>query len=313
MVTDHAPGASEDRRRSPGLGSVAGRLRHEVRLTWRMIADNVMVTLLPTVLGAVTAGVRYHRPAETRLVGVGEAVVLGLLAVYIFDTSNQVDAGEEDALNKPYRPIPAGLATSAGLRRRYWWATVVYTLIGWLLGVWLWVLLWEAAVFVVYRWGSPRSYLYWKVVFNLSGALLVTASGWRLVAPLDGTAWRWIGFPAVYFTLALIYEDVRDMEGDRSIGRRTPALVVGPAFVRCWFAALMVLLPFAFYVVLARPSGAADWKGLTSAAVIGALAWTCAARALLRRERAADRVTYQLFYVVWALTLATAPLLIPRT
>jgi 4-hydroxybenzoate polyprenyltransferase len=313
MVTDHAPGASEDRRRSPGLGSVAGRLRHEVRLTWRMIADNLMVALFPTVLGAVAAGVRYQRPAEARLVGVGEAVILGLLAVYMNDASNQAGSGPEDALNKPYRPIPAGLATPAGLARRYWSALVIFTLIGWVLGAWLWVLLWDATVFLTYRWASPRSYLYWKVAFNLSGALVLTASGWQLLAPLDGTAWRWIGCVGVYFVLTMIYEDVRDMEGDRIVGRRTPALVIGPTFVRCWFATSMVLLPFVFYVVLARPSGAADWKGLTSAAVIGALSWTCAARALLRRERGADRLTYQLFLVVWALTLATAPLLMPQT
>jgi 4-hydroxybenzoate polyprenyltransferase len=277
-----------------------------------MIADNLLVALFPTVLGVVAAGARYHRPAEARLVGVGEAVVVGLLAVYMNDASNQAGSGAEDALNKPYRPIPAGLATPAGLARRYWAATVVYLLTGWILGTWLWVLLWAATVFLTYRWGSPRQYLYWKVAFNLAGSLLLTASGWQLLAPLDGTAWRWIGFVTVYFVLAMIYEDVRDMEGDRSVGRRTPALVIGPTFVRCWFATFMVLLPFLFYVTLARPSGAAAWKCLTSAAVIGALSWTCAARALLRRERGADRLTYQLFLVVWTLTLATAPLLIPR-
>jgi 4-hydroxybenzoate polyprenyltransferase len=313
MVTDHAPGASGDRRRTPSLGSVARRLWREVQLTGRMIADNLMVALFPTVLGAVTAGVRYQRPAEARLVGVGEAVVLALLAVYVNDASNQVDSGAEDAVNKPYRPIPAGLATPVGLARRYWTVMVIYALIGWVLGAWPWVLLWEATVFLAYRWGSPRHYLYWKAAFNLSGASFPFVSGWQVVAPLDGTAWRWIGCVAVYFTLALIYEDVRDMEGDRIVGRRTLALVIGPTFVRYWFAALMALLPFVFSFVLARPSGAADWKGLTSAAVIGALSWTCAARALLRRERHADRITYQLFYVVWALTLATAPLLMPQT
>jgi 4-hydroxybenzoate polyprenyltransferase len=278
-----------------------------------MIADNVMVSVFPTVLGAVAAGVHYHRSAEARLVGVGEAIVLGLLSVYMNDASNEVGSGAEDALNKPYRPIPAGLATPAGLARRYWSALVIFTLIGWILGAWLWVLLWDATVFLTYRWGSPRYYLYWKVVFNVSGSSMPIAYGWQVVAPIDGTGWTWIGFVTVYFTLALIYEDVRDMEGDRIVGRRTLALVIGPTFVRYWFAALMALLPFVFYVVLARPSGAADWKGLTSAAVIGALSWTCAARALLRRERHADRITYQLFYVVWALTLATAPLLMPQT
>ncbi|MFE6163246.1 UbiA family prenyltransferase [Streptomyces sp. NPDC056486] len=313
MVTNETPGATtRERRRMPGLRSAARWLRHEADLTRRMIADNLLVSVLPTVLFAVAAGTRYGLPAEVRLVGVSQAVALGLLAVYINDCSNQVHSGTEDAYNKPYRPIPAGLATAHGLARRYWLITTVYLLAGWVFGVWQWTLLWAVAVFLYYRWGSPRHYIWYKPAFNTSGALFPPASGWALLAPIDSTAWMWLAFVAVYFPLALIYEDVRDMEGDRAVGRRTLALVVGPTLVCRWFATLMVLLPFAFYFTLARASGAGDWKGIVCAAVLGALSWTCAARALLRHGHSADRFTYQLFYVTWGLTFATAPLLLAR-
>ncbi|MGW5334186.1 UbiA family prenyltransferase [Streptomyces bauhiniae] len=277
-----------------------------------MIADNLMVSVLPTVLFAVAAGSHYGLPAGERLAGVGKALVLALLFGYIADCSNQVHSGAEDAHNKPYRPIPAGVATANSLVRRYWVATAMTILVTWACGVWPWALIWVVTVFLAYRWGSPPYYLWWKPAFNTSGAFVGPVVGWRLLAPLDTTAWTWIGFVAVYFPLALIYEDVRDMEGDRATGRRTLALVIGPTFVCRWFAALMALLPLAFYLVPARMSGAGDWRGVGCAAVIGLLSWTCAARALLRHGRTADRLTYQLFYVVWGLTLATAPLLITR-
>jgi 4-hydroxybenzoate polyprenyltransferase len=278
-----------------------------------MIADNILVSVLPTVLFAVAAGT--HRDVATGrlLAGVGKAIVIGVIAVYLNDCSNQVRSGTEDAYNKPHRPIPAGLATADGLARRYWGAMVVYILIGWIFGVWLWALLWEIAVFVPYRWGSPRSYLWWKPAFNFSGAFIPPATGWRLLAPIDNSAWTWLVFVAVYFTLALIYEDVRDMEGDQATGRRTPALLLGPTFVRRWFAILMFLLPFVFYHVLARTSGAAEWKQLVSVAVLAPMSWICAVRALLRHGRSADRLTFLLFYLVWGLTLGTAPLLLAHT
>ncbi|MET8558576.1 hypothetical protein ABZV64_26995 [Streptomyces sp. NPDC004959] len=40
------------------------------------------------------------------------------------------------------------------------------------------------------------------------------------------------------------------------------------------------------------------------------MAWTCAARALLRHGRSAERLTYQLYFVALGVTLAAAPLLL---
>jgi 4-hydroxybenzoate polyprenyltransferase len=310
MVTNEIPGSIHKRRWTSGLRSTVGWSRREAELTLRMIADNVMVAVAPPILFAVAAGIHYRLPAGALWAGVGKAAVLGLLTIYLIDSSNQVHAGTEDAHNKPYRPIPAGLATSVGLAHRFWFAMPIYLLLGWAFGAWPWVVLWQVALVAAYRWGTARRYLWWKPFFNISGAASTLAVGWQVAAPLDRTAWTWIATVALYFPLALTYEDVRDMEGDRAVGRRTPALIFGPTFVRCWFAALMAFLPFMFYFALARTSGAGDWRGVASAAVLGLLSWVCAARALLRHGRSADRLTLQVFYVVWALTLGTAPLLL---
>ncbi|MEU1050729.1 UbiA family prenyltransferase [Streptomyces sp. NPDC005897] len=286
-------------------------MRREVALSWRLVADNLLVALPPTVLFAAAAATHNDLPTEALMTGVGKAAAVGLLALYVFEYVNQIHGGTEDAYNKPYRPIPAGLTTAAGLTRRLWLVMPIYTLLGWAVGALPWVLLWQATVMLHYRWGA-RYYLWWKPFLNCAGLVFPLATGWQVTAPLNATAWLWILVLSPYFTLAMIYEDVRDMEGDEAVGRRTPALVLGPTFVRWWFAAFMVLLPFVFYFTLASVSGSSDLEGLLSAAVLGTVSWTCAARALLWHGRSADRLTFQLHFVSLVVTLATAPLLLAR-
>lgn len=292
------------------LRSTAGWLRREAELTRRLLVSDLLVSIPPPVLFAVAAGMHYGLSPGRLLAGIGKATLVGLLALYVSDTANQAHAGAEDAYNKPHRPIPAGLATAESLTRRFWTAMPLYTLAGWAFGALPWVLLWQVAVVLHSRWGSPRFYLYWKPFFNLAGVAVAPATGWQVTAPFDATAWTWLAFMALYFPLALIYEDVRDMEGDRAVGRRTLTLVLGPEFVRRWFATLMFLLPLVFYFVPARLSGAGDWRGILSAAVLAILSWICAARALRLHHRSADQLTYQLFTLTWTLTVATAPLLL---
>lgn len=314
MLTHGKPGTGGERRGAnngrPGLRSAVRRLRGEVELTWRMIADNLIAASTPPAVFSLAASVHAGLSTAGFLAGLGKAVVIGLLFAYITDSQNQAHSGAEDTLNKPYRPIPAGLVTTAGLVRRFWVGMVVCLVVGWVLGVWPWVLLWQVIVVLQYPWGSPRYYLWWKPIFNMSYQVIASAIGWQLSAQLNATAWTWIAITSIYFTLAYVYEDVRDMEGDSAIGRRTLALVLGPTFVRRWFAAVMVVLPFVVYFGLARASGAEDWRGVVSAVVLGIMAWTCAVRALLWHGRSADRRTYQLFNLIWALTLTTAPLLL---
>ncbi|MHB6910352.1 hypothetical protein [Streptomyces sp. DB-54] len=62
------------------------------------------------------------------------------------------------------------------------------------------------------------------------------AVGWRLAAPVDATGWTWIIALTALLSPPLRFEDVRDMDGDREIGRRALPLVVGHWPVRIMFA-----------------------------------------------------------------------------
>ncbi|MGW2598840.1 UbiA family prenyltransferase [Streptomyces klenkii] len=287
----------------------ARRAVNEVRITTRLLADNLQVHILPPLVFGLGVCLRAQLPAHQILRHLGEITVLFLLYGYVFDISNQARGAEEDRLNKPYRPIPSGLLTPVGAMRRFWIAMPLYTLLGWHLGVVEWVLLWQADVLVINLLCRPRTYLWCKPPCMMAGTLAQLTATWQTVSPLDSTAWRWITFITVLYPLALVYEDIRDMAGDRTIGRRTPALVLGPRPIRIWFAGLLTGTPVLAYLIVFAPTGASAFRTTACGALFTAICWTCATRALLLRRTAADRLTYQLFILSYALYLAAGVIL----
>ncbi|MET9644805.1 UbiA family prenyltransferase [Streptomyces syringium] len=284
-------------------------LRHEANVTWRMLADNLLACLPPPLTFTLAACFRAQLPAHQILWHLGQILLLSLLYAYTFDTSNQARGAEEDRLNKPYRPIPAGLITSAGAMRRFWIAMPLYTLLGWQLGVVEWVLLWQAAIILINLVSTPRSYLLCKTPSMVMGTVAQLCGAWQAVSPIDTTVTQWITIITIVYALALLFEDIRDMEGDRAIGRRTPALVLGAWSIRIWFASLMLITPPLFHFSLYAPTSAAPWRIAVCDLALAATCWTSAIRGLLLRHTRADRVTYQLYMASYVVALLAGPVL----
>ncbi|MEW9551206.1 UbiA family prenyltransferase [Nonomuraea sp. NPDC050783] len=270
-------------------------LHHELQVTWRMVADNLPGAVVPPLVIALAVCLRDDLPLSRILWHEAEIVILSFCYIYVFDSSNQARSGDEDRLNKPYRPIPAGLLTPLGAWRRFWCVMPLYTLLGWRLGVVEWVLLFQAGVILMNMVCTPRLYLWCKTPFNMAAGVAQLAVSWQVVSPLDGTAWRWFLTIGATYPLAIIFEDLRDVEGDRAVGRRTPALVLGAWPVRVWFAVLMGIFPVLGHLLLFAPTGAPFWRIVLVDSLYAAMCWATGARALLFRHAAADRITYQMF------------------
>ncbi|RSM98240.1 hypothetical protein DMB42_45410 [Nonomuraea sp. WAC 01424] len=241
---------------SPALRShlPAQRLLGEIKLTGRLMADNAVASWLPGV--TFTAAACAHHdiggwPLARHLVISG--LLFGLFA-YIFDTSNQAKGAVEDAVNKPYRPVPAALTTPSGLLRRFWIAMAAYGLLGWATGTLMWVALWQAIVIGLHLLVRPGHYLLVKPVPLLAGTVAQLAAAWQLAGPVDATGWRWILVLAIAFNVPLRFEDVRDVDGDRRLGRITLPMVIGHWPVRLWFAASMIAFPVVVYLLLVAPA-----------------------------------------------------------
>ncbi|XVQ11615.1 UbiA family prenyltransferase [Spirillospora sp. CA-255316] len=294
---------------SGAVARAGRRLWRETEVTWRLLADNVLACLVPPLVFALGACMRAQLTAPQIAVHLGLVLVLFGLYAYTFDVSNQARGAEEDRLNKPYRPIPAGLITPAGAMRRFWIAMPLYTALGWQLGVLEWVLLWQADLLLINLVFAPRFHVWWKTPGMLIGTVAQLAAAWQVVAPIDATVAVWLAAVAVPFVLALVFEDLRDMPGDRAIGRRTPALVLGEWPIRIWFATLVAAIPVLLHFLIYVPTGAPGWRIVLVDLIIAGMCWGAAVRAVLLRNTTADRRTYQLFIAAYAASLTAAPIL----
>lgn len=119
-----------------------------------------------------------------------DVMINGLLCNYIFDIANQTSSPEEDYLNKPNRPIPAGLISIDQAKTRWmlvWTLGPLYIYSSF--GVWatLHLLHFQALIFACYVW--PRWYPWFmRNSFGSFSYLILT----RLLA------WAWLEYWFLY-------------------------------------------------------------------------------------------------------------------
>jgi hypothetical protein len=278
-------------------------IRTEAEITVRLLADNSTAIAVGMLFTAV-ACVHYRAGPRTMLADISLSAALMACFLYVFDSSNQARGAREDSLNKPHRPIPRGLATERGLFARFWAVMVFYPLLGLATGTLMWVLIWQATIIALNLLSAPRHYVIVKPLSMFVGMFVQLASSWRIAGPLDRTGFSWILIVSLSFVITLPFEDVRDMSGDREIGRRTLPLILGHWPVRIWFAVTMLVLPVALQVLLFAPSHAGAPAIAACDTLVAAMSWASAARALAFTSKRADRHTYLLYTYTYCTILA---------
>ncbi|WP_189151502.1 UbiA family prenyltransferase [Streptomyces lacrimifluminis] len=274
-----------------------------MELTVRMLGDNATAAIAPGILFTAVASHHYHLDATATAKNLAASALLFFFYLYVCDASNQISGVAEDQTNKPYRPIPAGMTTVQGMHRRLWGAMPVYTLLGWLTGTLPWVVLWQVIVVTLNLWSPPRYYFLAKPVVTFTGTVAQLAAAWSLVHPLDAVGWKWVIVIAATLNLPLSFEDVRDMDGDNRIGRRTLALIIGDRPVRIWFALSMAAVPPILHFFVYAPTSTSTFSLVMVDIALAALSWTTAIRALTIHTVKADRTTYLMYTYAYCLSL----------
>lgn len=279
-------------------------LSRELGLVWAFIRYDVSTTLMPALLFTLAA---YKVTSPDLLAGLGTialSLVYFTLYVYVFCLSNQLVGIEEDRRNKPDRPIVAGLVTPAGAQARMYVAMILFALLGEALGVALWTGLWLLVVLLHNQYGWSWHW-FGKNLCMALGVLAELASAWQLVAPLSLNGFIWTGMIALVMFPLVAVQDLRDMRGDRAIGRRTFPLVFGERPTRLFLALGFCILPVLTHITLTHIStlGAA---ALLCDLILVLVSLAIAARVLLLRGQAADHRTYMLFTYWYCTALATA-------
>lgn len=281
---------------------------HEITLSWRFIAGDLSSTIVPALLFLGAAWNRQTVSNGELVRAVAYGLVYFWLYVYVFCLSNQLAGIEEDRVNKPYRPLVTGAVSYRGVQERWLLMMVFFAILGWLLDVLHWTLLWQIVV-VLHNFGGWAKRWYGKNVLMSFGLIAQLGAAWELVQPMTGVAWQWVLVIAGVVFLLVPVQDLRDMDGDRRVDRRTFPLVFGEKLTRIFLATCFGVLPLILHYGLMQPAGA-SWTIFACDISLAALSLALSARVLLCRTTRADHWTYLLFTYWYCLVLLSAMIIL---
>ncbi|GAB2713017.1 UbiA family prenyltransferase [Nocardia thraciensis] len=275
-----------------GATAISAKVRRELTLAW----GHMQIDLPPTVVAATVytvASWHMSRQSSVALLHIlPQSTVYLVLYCYIHSLANQIAGADEDRENKPFRPIPRGLATKDETIVRFWLVVLFYLAAGISLGLTVWTLVWIGAV-LAYNFGSLDRLWCVKNLYPPVGYLVQSVAAWHLGGYTGHLAWFWIWFGVAYWLLVFL-QDLRDVAGDELIRRGTLAIKYGQAPVR-WAGAIG--LTFVALSAWALPQlqsfrhpPMAIWAGTVTMMCLY-LGW----RFLARRTRGSDNISYQLY------------------
>lgn len=281
------------------------RVTREVDITWRAIKSDYDSTLVPiTIAVLVAVSARPGATAGDFVVYLGLALLYALPYIAQFCYSGQLDSVAEDRIEKPFRPLPAGLVTRAGAWRRYLLWAGVFVLASVALGVAKWALCWLLATVFHNRLGGHRHWFTKNCVTMSLGTLAQLGAAWELVhGSMTPGAWLWAVGISLWVGVTVHLQDFRDIEGDRRVRRRTLPIVLGAAKARGVVAAAVVLMGLVSLVSLLYLAHSAAAR-LCTAVIVGWHAWLVV-RLLLLRSRESDHRTYKSLCYLYCVILAS--------
>ncbi|PIG79086.1 hypothetical protein AARAC_008026 [Aspergillus arachidicola] len=210
-----------------------------VRSTWRdWLSTPIPGTIF--ILGSLT-----HLPFEEAIFNTMVTILNLTIYMYFFNTWTQYTSVEEDRINKPDRPIPAGITSAAAAERRgmaltaLWFSFAIYRpdLI-----VETWIL-----VLATITLGMNNLGRHWFVKNTLCMSVMtwgMLSSPRKLMgAPLPNTSNHLIAL-AVWVGLVLYAQDLRDVEGDKETGSWTLPMALGEDNARLLIAFLCMPLGY---------------------------------------------------------------------
>ncbi|KAK2068155.1 hypothetical protein P8C59_002813 [Phyllachora maydis] len=234
------------------LAIVLGNLPGQLYTLHLFTASDTVSVLIPQILFAVFASLSPTFSGSTQggpsLGRVALATLWIKLQLLVLCISNQRQAGAfaEDALNKPWRPLPAGRLTPAAARRLLAAAVPVTFVLAVALGN-----AGETLALFTLNWlyndlGMADGHWAVRNALNALGITAMGAGAARVVAEeMHGTAGqgpfaRWLAVCAAVLLTTIHAQDLYDQDGDRARGRSTLPLDLGDAVAR-WTLAVTVL------------------------------------------------------------------------
>ena len=168
------------------------------------------------------------------------------LNTLLFTLSNQrlPDAVKEDAINKPFRPLPSGRITTPGATRLLLLGIPLVSLLSIYLGAAQETVLLTCLNWMYNELGGSDDYIGRSILLSATYACYCAGSVQVALGPeytMHRAAYQWIAIIAGVIFTTLHVQDLKDQAGDSARGRKTLPLVLGDQPAR-WTVAVPVLV-----------------------------------------------------------------------
>ncbi|MCJ1283501.1 hypothetical protein MMC26_002831 [Xylographa opegraphella] len=288
-------------------------LAYHFRTLYLFMASDLKTLLLPNLVFGVLGSIS---PAIVPSTGTFSSTSIPLRAIRValwitinllpFTIANQrlPHAIREDAINKPWRPLPARRLSPAQARELMLTGYVVAGAVSSVLGGMRSCLAVAALAYCYNSLGGSDASGAVRNLMNVSfyvcamiGTIEVAAGGQNIA--FSSTAWAWFAIIGGVVLTTVHVQDIPDQEGDAARGRRTIPLEVGDRMAR-WSVAVLDLV-----WSIAAPM---FWhKGAAGFILPVGLAGVVAVRLFRSKSVQEDKVTLMV-WSLWMLSLYLLPL-----
>lgn len=285
-------------------------VKYHAYTLWLFNASDIPTQMIQTILFGVAGASsgRLTTPPHSTITPPSMAVKLPVVILFIwllhslvqFGNQSSPGAPEEDRLNKPWRPIPAGRISreqAHGLVAPFMLLTMA---VGFGLDVFPEAALFCAANLVYTQFGGSEAlgprHASNGVFISMGGQASLKIAAWSGTLNATGYAWSVAHFCLVVTTIQAM--DFRDQVGDAAIGRQTLPLVMGDAAAR-W----VTLVPMFFWTILCPWLCDSGFLGYTLSAVIASIV---VFRLVVHRTADADGRSYKI-WGVWLAVIYSLP------
>jgi 4-hydroxybenzoate polyprenyltransferase len=274
------------------------KLLQEFYLSYRFVWRDLSATVIPNLILTVAA-LKFKEVSRLPeiVTALARTILYFWLYIYGFCLANQIAGVEEDRINKPDRPLSAGLVTYRGAQQRWVVVMILFAFVGWYYGILKWAILWQACIILHNFYNWSKHWFTKNGVIMPVGLVALMAPAWELVTPLTPVMWRWIIILAIVVGVTINLQDLRDMPGDRLMGRKTLPLTLGEKNARIALCVSFLLLAVAIHFGLMMPAGH-TWKVLLCDLFLAAMDVTIAVRIIMSKSSRMDHKTYMM-YTYW--------------
>lgn len=202
----------------------------EIVILWRFISNDIKDTIVPSVI-AFFNGWIYVRPPIRYLPGqLLFSLIYASLYIYTFCISNQLHSIAEDAINKPYRPLPTGFVTQKETKIRFWIYNALFLILAFYLHIFFISVAWMVVTAGLNQWGWSSHWLTKNHLGMSLGTFILFTAQWSIASPegeIGGNVYWYFALLSIWAGSSLPIQDFRDVEGDRLMGRNTLTISLG--------------------------------------------------------------------------------------